>query len=108
MDDPGAPTPTTPATTLEITSTVEQFKHHSCIRWTGPAVGDGLRIDNGVHVWNFTKVKGGVRVSTEETHTGEQVESDVPTATRILREGLEQWLRDLKTTAEAHAHHQQH
>ncbi|MFI0264154.1 SRPBCC family protein [Streptomyces sp. NPDC017056] len=104
---PAPPTPTTSATTLEITSTVEQLKRHSCIRWTGPAIGDGLRIDNGVHVWNFAKVKGGVRVSTEETHTGEQVESDVPTATRILRAGLEQWLRDLKTTAEAHAHHHQ-
>ncbi|OKI06244.1 polyketide cyclase /reductase [Streptomyces sp. CB02923] len=99
---PVPPNPT-PATSLDITSTVEQLKRNSCIRWTGPALGEGLRID-GVHVWNFTKVSGGVRVSTEETHTGEQVESDVPTATRILREGLEGWLRDLKATAEACAH----
>ncbi|MFD0168807.1 SRPBCC family protein [Streptomyces decoyicus] len=100
---PIPPNPSTPVTSLEITSTVQQIKHNSCIRWTGPAIGEGLRID-GVHVWNFTKVKGGVRVSTEETHTGAQVEADVPTATKILREGLEAWLRDLKSAAEARAH----
>ncbi|WP_406214158.1 SRPBCC family protein [Streptomyces decoyicus] len=102
---PLPPNPSTPATSLEITSTVQQIKRNSCIRWTGPAIGEGLRID-GVHVWNFTEVKGGVRVSTEETHTGDQVEADVPTATKILREGLEAWLRELKSAAEARAHHQ--
>ncbi|WP_329180723.1 SRPBCC family protein [Streptomyces decoyicus] len=100
---PIPPNPSTPATSLEITSTVQQIKHNSCIRWTGPAIGEGLRID-GVHVWNFTEVKGGVRVSTEETHTGAQVEADVPTATKILRGGLEAWLRELKSAAEARAH----
>lgn len=103
MDDPDTPNPSTPATSLEITSTVQQIRRNSCIRWTGPAIGEGLRID-GVHVWNFTEVKGGVRVSTEETHTGDQVEADVPTATKILREGLEAWLRELKSAAEARAH----
>ncbi|TDD81683.1 SRPBCC family protein [Actinomadura rubrisoli] len=93
---------TTPApdTTLVITSTVKQLKHNSCIRWTGPAVGDGLLI-NGVHVWNFARVKGGVLVRTEETHTGEQVDANVPLATEILAKGLNAWLRDLKATAEA-------
>ncbi|MFJ9074625.1 SRPBCC family protein [Streptomyces sp. NPDC102278] len=99
---PVPPNPSTPATSLEITSTVRQLKHGACIRWTGPAIGEELRID-GIHVWNFTKVEGGVRVSTEETHTGAQVEADVPTATRILREGLEAWLRDLKSAPEARA-----
>ncbi|MGW6823973.1 SRPBCC family protein [Streptomyces sp. NPDC055005] len=99
---PVPPNPSTPATSLEITSTVRQIRHGACIRWTGPAIGEGLRID-GVHVWTFTKVKGGVRVSTEETHTGAQVEADVPTATLILREGLEAWLRDLKSAAESRA-----
>lgn len=107
LDDTRTPNPSTPATSLAITSTVEQLKHHSCIRWTGPAVGEGLRID-GVHVWNFTRVKGGVRVSTEETHTGAEVEADVPTATKLLRQGLEAWLRDLKTAAEAPAHNRPH
>ncbi|WP_058041138.1 SRPBCC family protein [Streptomyces roseifaciens] len=104
---PVPPNPTTPATSLEITSTVEQLKRDSCIRWTGPAVAEGLRID-GVHVWNFTRVKGGVRVSTEETHTGAEVEADVPAATEILHQGLEAWLRDLKTTAEATTHNRPH
>lgn len=98
---PAPATPTTPETTLEITSTVRQLENDSCIRWTGPAVGDGLRIDEGVHVWTFTEVRGGVLVRTEETWTGAQVEADVPTATALLGAGLDQWLRELKATAEA-------
>ncbi|MGW8327018.1 SRPBCC family protein [Streptomyces sp. NPDC055897] len=92
--------PATPATTLTITSTVQQMKHNACIRWTGPADAQGLHID-GVHVWNFIKVKGGVLVRTEETHTGPQVDANVPAATELLSGGLEGWLRDLKTAAEA-------
>ncbi|MET3986874.1 SRPBCC family protein [Streptomyces sp. PvR034] len=98
---PVPPNPT-PARSLEITSTIEQLNTRSCIRWTGPAVGEGLHID-GVHVWNFTATRGGVRVTTEETHTGPQVDADVPTATALLRQGLEAWLADLKATAEARA-----
>ncbi|MFG2487373.1 SRPBCC family protein [Streptomyces virginiae] len=101
---PVPPNPT-PATNLEITSTVEQLRHHTCVRRTGPATGEGLHID-GVHVWTFTRTRGGVRVTTEETHTGPQVDADVPTATAILRQGLEGWLSDLKVTAEARTHHQ--
>ncbi|GAB2726969.1 SRPBCC family protein [Kitasatospora kifunensis] len=100
---PVPPTAGLPATTLVITSTVRQIAHGSCIRWTGPADGTGLHID-GVHVWNFAKVPGGVLVSTEETHTGPQVDADVPTATGILRQGLDAWLGALKTTAEQRAH----
>ncbi|WP_234386655.1 hypothetical protein [Streptomyces sp. ERV7] len=100
---PGQPsaTPTTPATTLTITSTVRQLKHGTCIRWTGPAIGEGLRIDRGVHVWNFIKVRGGVLVQTEETWTGDQVEADVPTSLKYLGGGLEEWLKELTATAEA-------
>ncbi|MEV5819119.1 SRPBCC family protein [Micromonospora haikouensis] len=94
-------TPNTPATTLSITSTVHQLKHNTCIRWSGPAVGEGLRIDMGVHVWNFTPVKGGVLVRTEETWTGAQVEADVPTSTAYLGYGLEAWLSDLTNAAGA-------
>ncbi|RZS30548.1 polyketide cyclase/dehydrase/lipid transport protein [Herbihabitans rhizosphaerae] len=94
-------TPTTPATTLVITSAVQQLQQGKCIRWTGPAIGEGLRIDNGVHVWTFTKVRGGVLVRTEETWTGDQVEGDVPTSTKFLGMGLEMWLDELKKTAEA-------
>ncbi|MFF2958720.1 SRPBCC family protein [Streptomyces sp. NPDC057963] len=104
---PVPPNPATPATSLDITSTVQQLEHNSCIRWTGPAVGEGLRID-GVHVWTFTRTGDGVRVRTEETHTGDQVDADVPAATEILAKGLEAWLRDLKTTAEARTHGRPH
>ncbi|MER6949165.1 SRPBCC family protein [Nonomuraea sp. NPDC000554] len=96
-------TPISPPTTLVITSTVRQLQHHTCIRWTGPAIGKGLRIDRGVHVWTFTKVKGGVLVRTEETHAGDQIETNVPLATDFLGKGLEAWLKDLKNTAEARA-----
>ncbi|MEU8095605.1 SRPBCC family protein [Streptomyces rubiginosohelvolus] len=97
---PVPPNPATPATSLDITSTVRQVERGSCIRWTGPAVGEGLHID-GVHVWSFQKVRGGVLVRTEETHTGEQVEANVPYATEILEQGLEAWLGELKAAAEA-------
>ncbi|MGC4959524.1 SRPBCC family protein [Actinomadura citrea] len=102
---PAPPTPTTPATTLTITSTVRQLRHDACILWSGPAIGDGVRIDEGVHLWTFTRVRGGVRVHTEETWTGDQVEADVPRATEILGQGLEAWLADLKAAAEARAGH---
>ncbi|MFE7801211.1 SRPBCC family protein [Nocardia sp. NPDC057440] len=98
---PAPATPTTPATTLVITSSVQQLQPNNCIRWSGPAIGDGLRIDNGVHVWNFTEVDGGVLVRTEENWTGAQVEADIPTSTAFLGAGLEAWLKDLKATAEA-------
>ncbi|MFI2209752.1 SRPBCC family protein [Streptomyces sp. NPDC020141] len=98
---PAPPTPTTPATTLTITSTVGRVESGSCLLWRGPAVGEGVRIDEGVHLWTFEKVRGGVRVHTAETWTGDQVEADVAHSTRLLGEGLEAWLRDLKATAEA-------
>ncbi|MFB9688991.1 SRPBCC family protein [Amycolatopsis plumensis] len=97
---PAPATPTTPATTLVITSTVGQMQPGRCVRWTGPAIGDGLRIDRGVHVWTFTPVRGGVLVRTEESWTGAQLEADPATALRYLAAGLDAWLADLKTTAE--------
>jgi uncharacterized membrane protein len=98
---PVPPTPTTPATTLVITSTVGQLQPGRCVRWTGPAIGDGLRIDRGVHVWTFTPVRGGVLVRTEESWTGAQIEADPATALSYLAAGLDAWLAALKTTAEA-------
>lgn len=69
--------------------------------WQPPVTSVQRLIDEGVHLWTFRKVRGGVRVHTEETWTGDQVEADVPTATEALGQGLEAWLRDLKATAEA-------
>ncbi|MDP9793039.1 putative membrane protein [Catenuloplanes nepalensis] len=92
-----------PGTTFTITSTVSHLRQQKCIRWSGPAVGEGLGIDEGIHVWSFTSTRDGVRVQTEETWTGDQVEADVEFAAEVLGDGLEQWLHDLETTAEAAA-----
>jgi uncharacterized membrane protein len=97
---PAPATATTPATILSITSTVQQIQEHRCIRWTGPAIGEGMRIDGGTHVWTFTPVHDGVLVRTQENWRGAQVESDVPTSTRFLGAGLEAWLTDLRNAAE--------
>ncbi|RJO73720.1 polyketide cyclase /reductase [Nocardia panacis] len=91
----------TAATTLTITSTVHQMRHEQCIRWSGPAIGAGLRIDNGIHVWTFTPVDGGVLVRTEENWNGAMVEADVATSTRFLGAGLDAWLADLRAAAES-------
>ncbi|MGV9818781.1 SRPBCC family protein [Nocardia xishanensis] len=93
-------TATTPATTLTITSTVQQIQPQQCIRWSGPAIGDGIGIDNGIHVWTFTPMEGGVLVRTEENWNGAQVEADVATSTRFLGAGLEAWMTDLRAAAE--------
>ncbi|MCG5446064.1 SRPBCC family protein [Micromonospora sp. NIE79] len=93
-------TPLNPATTLVVTSTVRQLLHQKCLRWNGPAVGAGLRIDEGVHVWTFTEIDGRVLVRTEETWRGDQVEQDVEFSTVALGAGLETWLTELKTRAE--------
>jgi hypothetical protein len=85
---------------LTITSTVQQLRHDQCFRWSGPAIGDGLGIDGGIHIWTFTPVDGGVLVRTEENWHGAQVEADVPTSTHFLGAGLEAWLADLRTAAE--------
>jgi len=98
---PAPATASTPATTLVVTSTVQNVRPGQCIRWMGPAIGDGLRIDRGTHVWNFIKVPGGVIVRTEESWTGAQIEADPATAIRYLAPGLDEWLADLKARAEA-------
>ncbi|WP_037319980.1 SRPBCC family protein [Amycolatopsis orientalis] len=95
---PGTPFP--PGDVV-ITSTVRQLQSGKCIRWTGPLDGPGGMHIDGIHVWNFVKVPGGVIVRTEESHTGPQVDKDVPNSTEMLGQGLEIWLKDLKTAAEA-------
>jgi hypothetical protein len=93
-------TPLSPATTLVVTSTVHQLQPHKCLRWSGPAVGEGLLIDKGDHVWTFTQIGHRVLVRTEETWQGPQVEANAEFATAALGAGLEAWLQNLKTAAE--------
>lgn len=85
--------PSPPSATVVITSDVRQLRHRRCIRWTGPADGPGYHVD-GIHVWNFTETRAGVLVRTEETHTGPQADENSDM-------GLDTWLKDLKTAAEA-------
>ena len=92
-------TEVTPPTTLHITSTVQQLEDRACIRWSGPAMGEGVGIDRGVHVWTFTEVQGGVLVSTEETWTGRQVDATPELSTTHLARGLQAWLEDLRAAA---------
>ncbi|MGK4594251.1 SRPBCC family protein [Amycolatopsis sp. w19] len=94
---PGMPYPPGDVT---IVSTVRQLQPGKCLRWTGPLDGPGGMHIDGVHVWNFVKVPGGVIVRTEESHTGPQVDKDVPGSTAMLGQGLEIWLKDLKKAAE--------
>ncbi|WP_409181178.1 hypothetical protein F9C11_32510 [Amycolatopsis sp. VS8301801F10] len=84
--------PTTPPSTVVISSTVRQFQRGECLSWTGPADSAGYHID-GAHVWTFRPSRDGVLVRTEESHSGPQADpaSDM---------GLETWLSDLKTAAE--------
>ncbi|UUV29518.1 SRPBCC family protein [Amycolatopsis roodepoortensis] len=95
---PGMPYPPGDVT---IVSTVRQLQPGKCLRWTGPLDGPGGMHIDGVHVWNFVKVAGGVIVRTEESHTGPQVDKDVPGSTAMLGQGLEIWLKDLKKAAES-------
>ncbi|MFE3176710.1 SRPBCC family protein [Amycolatopsis sp. NPDC059090] len=85
--------PTTPPSTVVISSTVQQLQRGKCLRWTGPADSAGYHID-GTHVWTFTPVRGGILVRTEESHSGPQAD---PTSDM----GLETWLADLKAAAES-------
>jgi uncharacterized membrane protein len=87
--------------TLVITSTIDAVDPGRLIRWSGPAEGEGLRVDNGIHEWTFSAVDGGTLVHTEEAWFGDQVEADPATATQLLGASLEEWLRNLKAAAEA-------
>jgi uncharacterized membrane protein len=81
---------------LDVTSTVRQIHPQQRLVWDGPANGI-----EGVHVWVFTAVPGGVLVSSEESWSGAPVEADVPYAQQALDASLAQWLHGLKDRAEA-------
>jgi hypothetical protein len=83
---------------LDVTSTVRQIDPLNRLVWGGPANGI-----EGVHVWVFTAVPGGVLVSTEESWSGEPVDADIPYAQQALDASLSQWLHGLKDRAEAGA-----
>lgn len=80
---------------MKVTSTVATVKPMRCIAWGGPVNG----ID-GVHLWTFKPVKGGVVATTEESWAGPPVEADIPGNQAALDAGLKDWVNRLKDAAE--------
>lgn len=81
---------------MEVTSTVTEVDRNRCVAWGAPVNG----ID-GVHLWTFKKVRGGVLATTEESWSGAPVEADIPGNQASLEAGLREWVNRLKSTAEA-------
>ena len=85
---------------MKVTSTVMRVEPLRCTAWGAPVNG----ID-GVHLFTFKKVRGGVVVTTEESWAGEPVEADVPGFRALLQTGLDDWVNRIKETAE-HTDHE--
>ncbi|WP_399886832.1 SRPBCC family protein [Streptomyces sp. BBFR51] len=81
---------------MQVTSTVTKVDRNRCVAWAAPVNG----ID-GVHLWTFRKVRGGVLTTTEESWSGAPVEADVPGNQAALESGLVDWVNRLKDTAES-------
>lgn len=96
-----------PADTLSITSSVQELEPGVCVLWSGPAVGESITIDQGVHLWTFTETDEGTLVHTEESWDAEILDAlegpDHEAVAGMLGGGLEIWLQALKARAEATA-----
>lgn len=80
---------------MKVTSTITNVQKNRCLAWAAPVNG----ID-GVHLWTFKKVEGGVLATTEESWAGTPVEADIPGNQAALESGLVDWVNRLRTTAE--------
>jgi uncharacterized protein YndB with AHSA1/START domain len=80
---------------LVIASTIAEIIPGHRIVWGGPAHG----ID-GVHVWTFEPVDGGVLIRTRESWAGAPIEADPDGMRAALDGSLRGWLAALKKTAE--------
>ncbi|MFJ2259632.1 SRPBCC family protein [Streptomyces sp. NPDC087844] len=80
---------------MKVTSTVTAVERGRCTAWAAPVNG----ID-GVHLFTFKQVRGGVLATTEESWAGTPVEADIPGSQAALDAGLNDWVHRLKTTAE--------
>ncbi|WP_328494814.1 SRPBCC family protein [Streptomyces sp. NBC_00414] len=80
---------------MKVTSTVTAVEQGRCTAWAAPVNG----ID-GVHLFTFKQVKGGVLATTEESWAGAPVEADIPGNQAALDAGLNDWVNRLKSTAE--------
>ncbi|MFI6426857.1 SRPBCC family protein [Promicromonospora sp. NPDC050880] len=96
-----------PADTLSITSSVQELEPGTCVLWEGPAVGESITIDRGVHLWTFTETDEGTLVHTEESWDAEILDAlegpDHETVAAMLGGGLDIWLQELKDEAEKQA-----
>ncbi|WP_159074179.1 SRPBCC family protein [Streptomyces dioscori] len=81
---------------MKVTSTVTAVEQGRCTAWAAPVNG----ID-GVHLFTFKQVRGGVLATTEESWAGAPVEADIPGSQAALDAGLDDWVNRLKSTAEA-------
>ncbi|EXG80359.1 nuclear transport factor 2 family protein [Cryptosporangium arvum] len=80
---------------MTVTSTVTKVEPRRCTAWAAPVNG----ID-GVHLFTFEKVRGGVVVTTEESWAGKPVQADVPGFQKLLQTGLDDWVGRFKEVAE--------
>ncbi len=83
---------------LSISSTIKEMEPQRRIVWGGSAQG----ID-AIHVWTMMSSPNGVVVQTEESWDGEPVRVKVEESRKSLEGSLQNWLRDLKRTAESAA-----
>ncbi|WP_063746666.1 SRPBCC family protein [Catenuloplanes japonicus] len=81
---------------MHVTSTVLTVEQRRCTAWGAPVGG----ID-GVHLFTFRKVRGGVLVTTEESWSGAVVEADVPGFQALLDTGLQDWVQRIEDVAES-------
>ncbi|MFD9701446.1 SRPBCC family protein [Lentzea sp. NPDC059081] len=81
---------------MKVTSTVTAVSPRVCTAWAAPVNGI-----NGIHLFTFKPVRGGVLVTTEESWAGAPVEADVPGNQASLDAGLRDWVNRIKDTAEA-------
>lgn len=80
---------------LDITSTFLAVEPRRLLVWSGPAQGVF-----GVHRWVFEEISdSGVRVTTEESWSGEAVDADPVAARSLLEDHLTRWLAELGQAA---------
>ena len=80
---------------LSVASTIYELQPHIEIAWGGPAHGI-----EGIHVWTFEPVDGGVKVTTRESWAGAPIDADPQSTHAALDASLRNWLAALKKIAE--------
>lgn len=83
---------------MKVRSTLVAVDPERGTAWTGAVIDSDVE---GVHLWTFRPVPGGVLATTEESWAGPSVDADVAGCQAALDEGLAEWVERLKVTAEA-------